>query len=549
MTGRIILSNGDLTASLDIYGQIQELFYPNTSAGNHAGTDGLHHKIGIYCDDAVHWLDDGTWKVQQTYYPGRLISRTIANNLWLGIRLEIQDLIDNDYDVMIRNIHIINLSNRARDIKLFMHQCFIIDDNSRTTNTSLYLPADSCGGLDVPAITHFYGDKAFVITGQSDKADQSFDEFSIGHFGKVDGNFMNGVWCDAADGKLSGNPSEQGNTDSITGFHLSMGAHDSEHINYYLSAAKSQQLACHNLQRILRDGAEIHIRKTAEHWFEWLLPAIDMVKKSVSPEARYDAIDAVVTLKASTSNHGAVTDFVFSSNNGNQPQVHPATSAAVASIFNQVGLDIDAGRIYDFFADIVERDKILYPSYLADGSIAQNSYCYQQYGDLVIPPICLADTTAMLYSLCRSIERSTTTKTIPAEWRKRWTRLGIPLADFLADYIDPITKQPLPTYHYGQTNSATTTTDIDILSVYSALMAAASIAEKLKDMASVIKYQAVADDIRDGASELWTDNVEHNETSQHNGNEISAESGLLPLVNSLRNLLSNNITSEVKNAV
>ena len=32
--------------------------------------------------------------------------------------------------------------------------------------------------------------------------------------------FMAGVWCDAADGILAGNPHETGQTDSIIGFNL-----------------------------------------------------------------------------------------------------------------------------------------------------------------------------------------------------------------------------------------------------------------------------------------------------------------------------------------
>ena len=214
MARDIMLSNGDLTVGLDSYGQVATLRYPDHSSNNHVGSGALHHKIGVYSENAVHWLDDGAWKVKQAYYPGRLISRTIANNLWLDIRLEIQDYVDSELDILVRNIHVVNLSGRERRAKLFLHQSFVIDDNPNNVNTAQYLPADTVSGLSIPSITHYYGDKAFVISGQCCNRSDGFTEFSIGHFGKYGGSYMSGVWCDAADGTLASNTHEQGHTDS-----------------------------------------------------------------------------------------------------------------------------------------------------------------------------------------------------------------------------------------------------------------------------------------------------------------------------------------------
>ena len=60
MTRNIILSNGELTVGLNGFGLVQELFYPDVSTGNHVGNRSIHHKIGVYCEGAIHWLDDGT---------------------------------------------------------------------------------------------------------------------------------------------------------------------------------------------------------------------------------------------------------------------------------------------------------------------------------------------------------------------------------------------------------------------------------------------------------------------------------------------------------
>ena len=519
MARDIMLSNGDLTVGLDSYGQVATLRYPDHSSNNHVGSGTLHHKIGVYSENAVHWLDDGAWKVKQAYYPGRLISRTIANNLWLDIRLEIQDYVDSELDILVRNIHVVNLSGRERHAKLFLHQSFVIDDNPNNVNTAQYLPADTVSGLSIPSITHYYGDKAFVISGQCCNRSDGFTEFSIGHFGKYDGSYMSGVWCDAADGTLASNTHEQGHTDSIIGFDVTLQPHDSMYVNYYLSAANSTTSSARNLQKFLHEGIDVRTKKTAAHWLEWLQPAMAQIKDAVAPEHRYRIVDSLVSLRGDMGNNGAVLDSCPDdiAKRDYTPLVYPTTAAIAATTLAQLGLDIDAARIYDFFVPIIARDNYLLPTYTATGAVGPNSYSYEQLDDTTILPINIADSAHMLLSLCRALDVVTTTRTIPAEWRKRWTKLGAPLANFLADYIDPVSKLPIASYHGGNSSPELLASDTRL--VYAALMAAAHVSERVKDTDGVIKYQTVAEDIRENASELWTVDAETDTNSDNdNGN-------------------------------
>lgn len=517
----IMLSNGDLTVGLDSYGQVATLRYPDHSSNNHVGSGALHHKIGVYSENAVHWLDDGAWKVKQAYYPGRLISRTIANNLWLDIRLEIQDYVDSELDILVRNIHVVNLSGRERRAKLFLHQSFVIDDNPNNVNTAQYLPADMVSGLSIPSITHYYGDKAFVISGQCCNRSDGFTEFSIGHFGKYDGSYMSGVWCDAADGTLASNTHEQGHTDSIIGFDVTLQPHDSMYVNYYLSAANSTTSSARNLQKFLHEGIDARTKKTAAHWLEWLQPAMARIKDNVAPEHRYRIVDSLVSLRGNMGNNGAVLDSCPDdiAKRDYTPLVYPTTAAIAATTLAQLGLDIDAARIYDFFVPIIARDNYLLPTYTATGAVGPNSYSYEQLDDTTILPINIADSARMLLSLCQTLDVVTTTRTIPAEWRKRWTKLGAPLANFLADYIDPVSKLPIASYHGSNSSPELLASDTRL--VYAALMAAAHVSERVKDTDGVIKYQTVAEDIRENASELWAHDAETDTNSDNdNGNTV-----------------------------
>ena len=503
MARQILLSNGDLVAGLDSYGQVQELYYPNTSSGNHVGNGSLRHKIGVYCENAVHWLDDGAWKVQQAYYPGRLISRTIANNLWLDMRLEIQDYVDSELDVLVRNIHVVNLSRRSRQVKLFLHQGFVINNNPRGVGTAQYMPANVVKGLSLPTLLHYYSDTAFAVSGQCCNNADGFTEFSIGHFGKYDGNFMSGVWCDAADGMLSGNLHETGHTDSIMGFDMQLAPHDSAYVNYYLAAGQSAASAAHNLRKFLHEGIESRTKRTAEHWLEWLEPAVNSIRQKIEPSRRYEAIDVLINLRATMSNSGAVSSFSPDiTDNNAQPVIKPVTAAAVASTFARVGLDIDTARIFNFLATAVERDGCILPSYLANGSAGPSGYYFDDMNEDVIMPISVLDTASALCALCRTIHIVAPSKTIPADWRKLWTRLGKPLANFLTDYIDPVTK--LPKASFGGNRDHPSTTNSDIAAVYIALSMAAQVAERVKNTDDVIKYQTVASDIQENAHELWS---------------------------------------------
>lgn len=519
MARDIMLSNGDLTVGLDSYGQVATLRYPDHSSNNHVGSGALYHKIGVYSENAVHWLDDGAWKVKQAYYPGRLISRTIANNLWLDIRLEIQDYVDSELDILVRNIHVVNLSGRERRAKLFLHQSFVIDDNPNNVNTAQYLPADTVSGLSIPSITHYYGDKAFVISGQCCNRSDGFTEFSIGHFGKYDGSYMSGVWCDAADGTLASNTHEQGHTDSIIGFDVTLQPHDSMYVNYYLSAANSTTSSARNLQKFLHEGIDVRTKKTAAHWLEWLQPAMARIKDNVAPEHRYRIVDSLVSLRGNMGNNGAVLDSCPDdiAKRDYTPLVYPTTAAIAATTLAQLGLDIDAARIYDFFVPIIARDNYLLPTYTATGAVGPNSYSYEQLDDTTILPINIADSAHMLLSLCRTLDVVTTTRTIPAEWRKRWTKLGAPLANFLADYIDPVSKLPIASYHGSNSSPELLVSDVRL--IYTALTAAARISERVKDTDGVIKYQTAADDIRENASEAWDDDA--NGVTDSNTNDMS----------------------------
>lgn len=498
---RILLNNGDLSVGLDGCGEVKEIYFPGNNCNNHVGGGSLRHKIGIYVDGAIHWLDDGAWRVEQKYYPGSLVGQTIANNRWLGIRLEIQDFVDSELNVLSRNINIINLTKRSKSVKLFMHQAFVLNGNSGAADTAQYVPAGASKSFDGNMIIH-YGEGVAVALTASDGDDNSFGDYSIGKFGENNGVMYDGVWCDAADGALAKNSTDNGHVDSIVGISAELRCQDSARVSYQLALGISPREAVKALTRFCHEGASARLDKTSEHYKNWLGSAFVQIRSKVPESYRWPVVDALATLRANTSTEGAIVTGVAL--DGRTPVVEPTRAAMIADVLSRASLEVDSARIFDFLMKAADGG-LLYPAYLASGATAPNAYHYRddRLESAVSEPVDLADTAIVLYCLAQSVMRGLASKQLTNQWKKLWLHHGVNLANCLADNIDAITKLPKASWHPGDKHRQART--VDIASTYGAFVAAAQVCDTLKDLDGVIKYSAIADDIAASSDLLWNE--------------------------------------------
>ena len=49
--------NGEMLVGIDEHGLLQDLYYPQIGQENHVG-DEHQHRVGVFVDDAMHWLSD-----------------------------------------------------------------------------------------------------------------------------------------------------------------------------------------------------------------------------------------------------------------------------------------------------------------------------------------------------------------------------------------------------------------------------------------------------------------------------------------------------------
>ena len=249
MARPIVLSNGEMHVGINRFGQVHDFYFPYVGLENHAAGKDLRHRVGVWMDGSISWLDDGGWTIRSRYPHGSLIGHTIARNDHLQILLEFDDAVDAETSLFMRNIHVVNLASHERDIRLFMHQAFAIGDSRSNTDTAQYLP-------DSDAILHYRGRRAFVISGQAH--DAPFDQYTTGLFG-IEGR--EGTFRDAEDGELSMCNVEHGRVDSTIRFKLSIEGNSSTRVHYWIAAGTSIREALILHKKVQRDGILKHLHR------------------------------------------------------------------------------------------------------------------------------------------------------------------------------------------------------------------------------------------------------------------------------------------------
>jgi GH15 family glucan-1,4-alpha-glucosidase len=484
MARPIVLSNGNLHVGINSFGLVHDFYYPYVGLENHAAGADLRHKIGVFVDGSISWLDeDNGWTFRFRYPHSALIGHTLARHDNLGIILEFDDFVDTELNIFVRNTHVVNLKDSERSIKVFYHQAFAIGDSRSNTDTAQYLP-------DSNAILHYRGRRAFIISGESNG--ETFSQFSIGLFG-IEGH--EGSFRDAEDGALSGNAVEHGRVDSVIGFDVNVDAHSSQRINYWISAGVTTRDALDGHRRIQDEGIHKHLIKTASWWHQWLQPTVT-VADSLPKKHRQAFTHSVMLLKSQIDNRGAVIASTDSSmlNYSRDAYAYcwPRDAGFVLWPLIRLGYTNEAYRFFEFAERNMHPSGYLMHKYRADGAIGSSWHPYK-HGDDIAPPI-QEDETAMTVFMLSQYYHLHDDKQILKRFYKSLVK---PMADFLVDYVDPSTGLTKPSYDLWEERFMVTTYTTSI--TYAALLAAAELAAIQGDQANNVKWQTAAEDIQAAA--------------------------------------------------
>ncbi|HEX7484105.1 MAG TPA: glycoside hydrolase family 15 protein [Candidatus Saccharimonadales bacterium] len=479
----IVLSNGELHVGINNFGLVHDFYFPYVGLENHAAGDRLRHRVGVWIDGAISWLDDGDWQLSFTYPHHSLIGHTTAKNERIGVIIEFDDAVDANVSVFMRNIHVINLWNQDREIRLFMHQAFVIGDARSNTDTAQYLP-------DSDAILHYRGRRAFIVSGTSDGA--PFDQHTVGLFG-IEG--YEGSYRDADDGNLTGANVEHGRVDSALRFALNVPALSSARVHYWIAAGTSMREALYVHKQIREDGIQTRLHKTAGWWHEWLAPALHVSEK-IDPAHRENFLRSVMIIKSQIDNRGAVIASTDSSmlNYSRDAYAYcwPRDGAYVLWPLIRMGYEDEPRRFFDFCRRGLHPNGYLMHKYRADGALGSSWHPYTHDG-VYAPPIQEDETALTLFVFAQFYQMHPS----PRLLHDFYEPMVKPMADFMAGYIDETTGLPKPSYDLWEEVFLTTTYTTSV--VYASLLAAAELAEIAHDSDNAVKWRSAADDISTAA--------------------------------------------------
>lgn len=492
MARPIVLSNGELHVGLNPFGMVHDFYYPYVGLENHTNASTLRHKIGLWVDGALHWIDNGEWRIEQSYHPvGNLIGRTRATNDNIAVALEFDDFVDSEMPAFNRNIRVINLTDRPRDSKLFMHQVFIISNAANNRDTVQYLP-----GSD--AILHYKGRRAFVVGGEKARWEGPFDSYNVGLSG-IEGH--EGVWRDAEDGTLSQNPVEHGQVDSILEFDIHLTPNDSERVFYWIACGRSTAEALKVHRKVRSDGPVHRLLKTGQYWQEWSEKARNFAENNLPEQYRKNFIQSVLILKSHLDRRGAViasTDSaILQYGRDAYGYCWPRDAAYVLWPLLRLGYVDEVVQYMDFARRTLREEGYFMHKFQSDGSLGSSWHSYVHDGEIA-SPIQTDETAVVLFMFGQLYDAHIN----PEQLRDYYKTMVRPMANFLSGYVDEHTKLPRASYDLWEERYMTTTYTTAV--TYAALITAADLAEQYELRDDAVRWRSAAEDMHEAARHhLW----------------------------------------------
>lgn len=509
MARPIVLSNGELHVGINKYGLVHDFYYPYVGLENHAAGKSLRHRVGVWVEGEMSWLDDDKWEINFSYPHQSLVGHIVAKNSSLGIVLEFDDAVDAEFSALLRTVHVVNMHETARDIRLFFHQAFVIGDAHSNTDTAQFLPDDT-------AILHYRGRRAFVV-GAHDEHNQAFDQHAVGLFA-IEGR--EGTYRDAEDGELSGSNVEHGRVDSTLRFRFTLDPHSSTRVWYWIACGTSTREALYIHRQLLKQSVHRRLEVTSAWWHEWLGPARKTAER-IDPQYRESFLQSAMIIKSHIDKRGAViasTDSAMLNYwRDNYAYCWPRDGAYVLWPLIRMGYKDEPYRFFEFCRRALNAGGFLMHKYRADGALGSSWHPYLHEHGVVAPPI-QTDETALVLFVFSQFYHLQGDHVLLKEF---YEPMIVPMADFLASYVDEHTGLPRASYDLWEERFLTTTYTTAV--TYAALQAAADLAELRNDSDHAVKWRAAADDMHSAAKQHL---YNHDRQAFYKGVATAASGGL-----------------------
>jgi GH15 family glucan-1,4-alpha-glucosidase len=491
MARPVMLSNGQMLVGLDEHGLVHDFYYPYVGLDNLTTSRSVHHKIGVWVDGDFSWVDDPSWSSIVEFEHDALISNITFENTGLGIKIESKDCVDTDFNAFVRHIKIHNLTDKKRNVRLFMHQVFQISRSGRA-DTAFYEPQGNY-------ILDYKGRCALLIYGQSDQGPS--DQYAVGNYG-IEGKA--GTFMDAQDGELSNNAVEHGGVDSVIRLPVMIEPNHTARVDYWVIASSSQYESEMIHKDFLQKSAGKRIESTRQYWQSWLDQA-DIILQTVPDKYKKAIQQSLLLIKAHIDNRGGILasgdSSIFNYGRDYYCYVWPRDGAYAIWPLIRMGIYQEAINYFEFCRDTLHRDGYLMHKYQPDRAIGSTWHplVHNSRSELAIQE---DETAIVLVMLGEYFDYSKDEQFVES----LYSTLIQPTANFMARFIDEDTNLPHASYDLWEEKFLTST--YTTATVIRGLRRAAEFADKFEYPDDSMRWLKAADKI-EHAMQLLFDPDKH----------------------------------------
>lgn len=476
-----LYSNGQLLVGLDNYGQVDDLYYPYVGLENHTSGN-LVHKIGVFVDGAMSWIDNGKWEI---CFNCEIVDRkrlVTAINTEIGVQLKFNDEVYNEKNIFIRGIEVFNLAPKERNIQVFFNQQFEIYESHRG-DTAYYDPRKNL-------IVHYKGRRIFLVNAKVREDGSYFDDYSVDI---MDPTNNTGSYRDAEDGKLVKRAIEYGLVDSTIGITLKMPANSTKTIDYWLVVAKSVQEAEDNNEYVEKKTVAYLLESTKDYWTAWG-NKVELDYKDLSQDVAWLYEKSIQVMRHNTDNSGAIIASVDADllkyGRDTYSYVWPRDASLVTIAFAKSGYTDQLRKIFEFFKNIIYKEGFFMQKYRADGSLGSSWHSWIYNGKQEYP-IQLDETALVVYALWEAFLNDKDIEFIESIYND----LLVKAVDFIMTRVDPETGIVKPSYDLWEEVFASST--FTSAAVYGAFYSATKLAKFFGKDAKSEEYARMAVKVRD----------------------------------------------------
>jgi GH15 family glucan-1,4-alpha-glucosidase len=485
----LAIGNGSLLVNFDTRYTMRDIYFPHVGQENQ--TAGAPNRFGVWVDGAFAWLDADDWTRDARYEVETLVTRVDCVSERLRLRLVCTDGVDIGRNLYVKRVAVHDTSGRYRRVRLFQHLDLYLWGNA-DGDTAFFDP-------DFRALVGYKG-RRYLWLGAQANGKAELNRWAIGQKG-IHG--LEGVWRDAEDGELSGNPITQGSVDCVGGIDLLVPGGGEASASFWIAAGYRYDDVRDLHQLVVRRGPDFFLDRTRHYWRLWVNKDEPSRFEGLTVEVVRLYKQSVLIVRSQIDDEGAIiaaTDAdILQFGRDTYAYMWPRDGALVAHALIRAGHGRSPQGFFDFCAKVISNEGFLLHKYNPDGSAGSSWHPWLAADGSKQLPIQEDETALVLWALWAHFERFR-----DVEWTGTLYRsLIVTVADFLCRFVEPHTGLPAPSYDLWEERHGILT--FTTAAVVAGLEGAANFVEAYGEPERATEYRRVSTRMRAAAREFLFD--------------------------------------------